>query len=143
MKQSDYAVIVLAAGFSNRMQDFKPLLEIGGQTVADRVISGFLSHNVEVLLVTGWRREDLVTGIRHDGIRIVENPDYEAGMFSSVRAGVRHLSPHHRAFFIMPVDIPLVRPQTIGRLLETASILPEKILYPVSVSYTHLTLPTN
>jgi putative nucleotidyltransferase with HDIG domain len=52
-------------------------------------------------------------------------------MFSSVQAGVRRLQPSHRAFFVLPVDIPLVRPATIQRLLETAAGNPDNIIYPI------------
>ncbi|MBN2240519.1 MAG: NTP transferase domain-containing protein [Dehalococcoidales bacterium] len=131
MSSSDYAAIILAAGLSSRMDDFKPLMKIGGMTIADRVITLFRDSGINVILVTGWRQEELRAGIvRHD-ITVTENPLYETGMLSSVRAGVRMLQPGHRAFFMMPVDIPLVRPATIRRLLDFANDNPEKIIYPV------------
>ena len=128
---STYSAIVLAAGYSSRMDDFKPLLNIGGETIADRVIASFLKNRVDVLLVTGWREDELLSGIKHKDIAIVRNPNFESGMFSSVQAAVCHLSPACRAFFVMPVDIPLVRPQTIRRLLDAAHRYPGRILYPV------------
>jgi molybdenum cofactor cytidylyltransferase len=93
------AAIVLAAGFSSRMEEFKPLLSVGGETITDRVISTFLSNGVEVLLVTGWRQDELAAGIKNRDITIVENPDYERGMLSSVQAGVKRLNSSHRSFF--------------------------------------------
>ncbi len=131
MNTGRYAAIVLAGGFSSRMQTFKPLLKIGSKTVTDRVIDLFADNKVEVLLVAGWRQEELKSGIRHRDITIIENPDYARGMFSSIQAGVKHLSPECPAFFVMPVDIPLVRPATVARLLQTAAGHPEKIIYPV------------
>ena len=127
----EYAAIILAAGLSNQMKGFKPLLTAGGMTISDRVIATFLSNNVEVLLVTGWKSEELLAGIKHQKITVVKNPDYERGMFSSIQAGISRLLTSHRAFFVMPVDIPLVRPETIRRLLESAEEFPDKILYPV------------
>jgi CTP:molybdopterin cytidylyltransferase MocA len=41
MIQGSIAAIVLAAGYSSRMEEFKPLLTLGGETAADRVISLF------------------------------------------------------------------------------------------------------
>jgi putative nucleotidyltransferase with HDIG domain len=52
-------------------------------------------------------------------------------MFTSVQAGVRRLQPVHQAFFIMPVDVSLVREATIRRLLDAAAQHPEKIVYPL------------
>ncbi|MDD5039336.1 MAG: NTP transferase domain-containing protein, partial [Dehalococcoidales bacterium] len=114
-----------------RMGAFKPLLTLEEQTVADRVISIFQDNKVDVFLVTGWRRKELVAGLKSRDITIVDNPDYERGMFTSVQAGVRKLPPRYNAFFIMPVDIPLVRPATIAWLLTEGDNHPDKIIYPI------------
>ena len=134
MKNANYAVIILAAGYSSRMKAFKPLLEIDGVTVTDRLISIFLSNAVDVFLVTGWKGKELLEGIKHRGFQTLENLHYEAGMLGSIQAGVRRLADYHRGFFLMPVDIPLVRPETIRYLLENASVFPGEILYPVFAS---------
>jgi molybdenum cofactor cytidylyltransferase len=131
MTTRTYAAIVLAAGFSSRMGEYKPLLTIGGETLVNRVISLFLNNNVDVILVTGWRREELISGIDLRGITIIENRDYKKGMFTSVLAGIGHLQPEHKAFFVMPVDIPLVRPATIRQMIKEAVRQPENVLYPV------------
>jgi len=52
-------------------------------------------------------------------------------MFSSVQAGIRRLNAEYEAFFISPVDIPLVSPATIRRLTEAGEENPGKIVYPV------------
>ena len=73
------------------------------------------------------RSQVLATGI----FRLIENPNYSEGMFTSILAGIRHLRPEHEGFLIMPVDIPLVRPFTVRRILEAASQFPDRIIYPV------------
>jgi molybdenum cofactor cytidylyltransferase len=125
-----YAAVVLAGGLSSRMKQFKPLLPLGEGTVADRVITTFLSAGVDVFLVAGYRHDDIAAGIKKRDITIVYNPDYEKGMFSSIQAGVRRLQPAHKAFFMLPVDIPLVRPATIRQLTAAAAQNPERIIYP-------------
>lgn len=128
---SAYAAVVLAGGFSRRIRRPKPLLPLGDATVTDRIISTFISTGVDVLLVTGHLHEEVRAGIGQHDITFVHNPDYARGMFTSVRAGVSRLSPGHRGFFIQPVDIPLVRPATIKRLLAAAAENPQKIIHPV------------
>ena len=125
-----YAGIVLAGGLSTRMKQFKPLLPLGNVTVIDHVIDTFLDSGVDVVLVLGFRRNEIMAGIRKRGISIVVNPDYERGMFSSIQAGIKHLSSEGQAFFILPVDIPLVRPATIRSLIQAGDQNPEKIIYP-------------
>jgi molybdenum cofactor cytidylyltransferase len=126
-----FAAIILAGGLATRMKRFKPLLPLGGETITDRVIATFLGTGVDVLVVAGYRRDDIKAVIRKWDITIVDNPNYEQGMFSSVQAGVRHLTPSYRAFFIHPVDIPLVRPATFRRLMAAAADDPAKLYYPV------------
>lgn len=130
MKSPQLAAIVLAAGFSSRMEQFKPLLPIAGETITDHVISLFLRNEIPVHLVTGWRQKELLAGIRSRQITVVENPDYARGMFTSVQAGIRSLPPVE-GFFILPVDIPLIKPFTVKYLSRTAAGNPGKILYPV------------
>jgi molybdenum cofactor cytidylyltransferase len=126
-----YAAIILAGGLSTRMKQLKPLLPLGGETIADRVIDLFLNAGADVFLVAGYRHDDVAAGIKKRDITIVDNPDYEQGMFSSVKAGIQRLEPRYEAFFISPVDIPLVSPSTIGRLMAVAAENPGKIIYPV------------
>jgi molybdenum cofactor cytidylyltransferase len=126
-----YAAIILAGGLSSRMQQFKPLLPLGGETITDHIISTFLNCGVDVFLVIGHQQDELRTGIKKREITIVENPDFKQGMFSSIQAGLRALQTAHQAFFIMPVDIPLVREATIRRLMVAAAGQPEKIIYAV------------
>lgn len=130
MAGSHYAAIVLAAGYSSRMGDFKPLLKIGGETITDRVISLFHDLDIDVLLVTGWKQDELLAGIKHYDSTIAENPNFESGMLSSVQAGISQLLPGCKAFFLMPVDIPLVRTATVNRLLAFADENPGHIIYP-------------
>jgi CTP:molybdopterin cytidylyltransferase MocA len=126
-----YAAIVLAGGLSTRMKQFKPLLTLGEGTVTDHVIDLFLHEGVDVFLVAGYRHGDIVAGTKKRDIAIVFNPDYEQGMFSSIQAGVRRVPPGYQAFFILPVDIPLVRVDTIRRLIQAAEKNPGSIIYPV------------
>ena len=131
MKSGRYAAIILAGGLSTRMRQFKPLLPLGEGTITDRVIATFLSCDIDVILVAGNRQDELQKGIKKWDITIIENPDYTKGMFSSIQAGTRLLQPSHRAIFVMPVDIPLVRSSTIKRLLDVAEEQPDSIIFPV------------
>lgn len=119
MVEPTFAAIVPAAGESSRMEGLKPLLEMGGQTLIERVVNLFKTAGVaEVLVVVGHRGEEIVPVLEGASCRTVTNPDYRQGMFSSIRAGARELQGLCDAFFVLPVDIPLVRPLTIRRLME-------------------------
>jgi HD superfamily phosphohydrolase YqeK/GTP:adenosylcobinamide-phosphate guanylyltransferase len=49
---------------------------------------------------------------------VVTNAAYERGMFSSLRVGVQALDPGVTRFFVLPADVALVRPETVGRLIR-------------------------
>jgi molybdenum cofactor cytidylyltransferase len=131
MNPPGYAAIILSAGLSSRMSRFKPLLKLNGLALIDRAIGLFPPELVDVYVVSGHRREELKGHIVNPAVSLIENPDYLKGMYSSVRAGLRGLKKDYGAFFILPVDIPLVRPFTIRRILELSKNNPDRILYPV------------
>ncbi len=128
---NSYAAIILAAGYSRRMERFKPLLPIGGTTLVDRLISTFLDTNVEVYVVVGYRADEIRAAIEDRNVVVVENPNYNLGMFTSVQAGVRSLVSGYDAFFVMPADVPLVGPFTIESLMTASAQHRGRIIYPV------------
>ena len=116
---SDFCALILAAGFSTRMGAFKPLLPLGDGLVVERVIQLFQSVGVaEICVVTGHRREELGARLADAGVTLVENTHYADGMFSSIRAGMAKIPHHCQGVFLLPVDIPLVRPATLHLLMQ-------------------------
>jgi molybdenum cofactor cytidylyltransferase len=132
MKSIRYAVIILSAGLSSRAENFKPLLEIGEQTLIERAINLFSRDDIDIYIVSGYRGEELKDHLNdYPELTFIENPHYPEGMFSSIKASLKGITQHYQAFFILPVDIPLVRPSTIKRLIEQSMNTPEKIIHPV------------
>lgn len=125
------SAIILAAGYSSRMGKFKPLLELGGLAAIDRVILLYQAAGVtDIHVVTGFRSTTIQEAVRSRGIHLVHNPDHDAGMFSSVLAGVNALPETTRSFFIHPVDIPLVRAHTLTALMAAGDMHSPAIVYP-------------
>ncbi|ABK99160.1 metal dependent phosphohydrolase [Pelobacter propionicus DSM 2379] len=123
--------LILSAGFSSRMGDFKPLLPLGGMTVLERSVSLFRSAGVEdIRVVIGHRAEELQPLLTHLGVRGILNPRYREGMFTSVVAGAETIADGRAPFFVIPVDIPLVRTATIRHLLEEYEEGRDDVLYP-------------
>ena len=125
------AAIILAAGYSSRMQSFKPLLLLGSQTIIERVIRTYLQQGLDIYLVVGYRQADLRKQLANEPITIVENQDYQTGMFSSVITGMRSLPLSYVSCILTPVDNPLIRPFTIKLLIEASRRYPGQIIYPL------------
>jgi len=128
---AELTAIVLAAGASTRMHGFKPLLDLGGQSVLARVV-GLLQNGgaAPVVVVTGHRAPELEPLVRQLGARPVFNPAHVQGMFSSLRAGLAALPSRAEAFFLLPVDIPLVRAHTLIRLVQAWAAGQGPVLLP-------------
>lgn len=110
--------VILAAGYSSRMQAFKPLLPLSETSVLGSCIQGFRSGGIEnITVVTGHRHEELSVLSSQLNVQTVHNPRHQQGMFTSVQAAVKMLPGETRAFFILPVDIPLVRPWNFRRAI--------------------------
>ncbi|AEB08792.1 nucleotidyltransferase family protein [Desulfobacca acetoxidans] len=104
------AALILAGGYSSRLGGFKPLLPLGQSTFLGEAIPRFHTSGVEdIRVVTGHWSTELEPILNKLGVKIVFNPNHDAGMFTSVRAGVRSLEDWITAFFLLTVDIPLVK----------------------------------
>ena len=116
--------LILAAGFSSRMGAFKPLLPLpagsGTCSALELLCRTYAALHVPVVVVSGFRGDEVDAAARACGARSARNPQPENGMFSSVRTGLAALPEDTGAVFVHPVDIPLVRPLTLRRLLDAA-----------------------
>jgi molybdenum cofactor cytidylyltransferase len=125
-------VIIPAAGLSSRMSVFKPLLQIDGLTMIERLAGLYADKPVDTVVVVGWNKEKIIPLLEGKKIEIVDNPDYIQGMFSSLRAGLKALAGRgYRNVLIHPADIPLVRTSTVQRVLIYGEQNPDKIVLPV------------
>jgi molybdenum cofactor cytidylyltransferase len=130
-RHDDITAFILAAGYSSRMEKFKPLLPLGPVTVLERSAHMFSDAGIhDIRVVIGHRAEDLKPLLQRLRIRWVVNERFQDGMLSSVQAGVRTLESSKRAFFLLPVDIPLVRRSTVIDLLQAHDEQDADVLYP-------------
>ncbi|EPR41248.1 metal dependent phosphohydrolase [Desulfovibrio sp. X2] len=114
-----FHAVILAAGLSSRMGGFKPLLPLGGETLLSRAAGLFREAGVtEITAVAGHRADETLAEAGRLGLAGIVNPDFAEGMFTSARAGLAAVPDGVDAVFVLPVDIPLVRPATVRRLME-------------------------
>lgn len=125
------SAIIPAAGFSSRMKDFKPLLPFGGKTIAEHVIGLFKACGIEnIVVVTGHNHDRLDPVVRNAGALPVFNPDFKSGMLSSIQKGVKNIRPENAGFFLLPVDIPAIRPSTIHAMIQKRAETGDQVLIP-------------
>ena len=131
MTDLNVAALIPAAGKSSRMKAFKPLLEIGGQTLAERVVNLFENAGISnILTVVGHGCDELSPVLDRTGSDWVFNPDYRDGMFTSIQRGLRELRGSCDAFFVLPADIPLVRSLTVRQMMKAFKDRSSLICHP-------------
>lgn len=118
ISSDEAAALILAAGLSSRMGRFKPLIDIDGRRLIEHVVDGIRKAGIErIRVVIGFKARRLNRVLENIGVKGVLNQDYRGEMFSSLKVGVAALSGSCRAFFMLPGDMPFVRPQTYRELL--------------------------
>jgi nicotine blue oxidoreductase len=105
--------VLLAAGEGSRFGQPKAVVELNGQTLAERGADLLRAGGADpVLVVTG------ATEVRLDGTQTVYNPQWRTGMGSSLRAALQALtSTDVGAVVVALADQPLVGPKAVARLI--------------------------
>jgi molybdenum cofactor cytidylyltransferase len=110
--------IILAAGSSKRMGLFKLGLFLGDKTVIERSIEGMYDLCSRIIVVGGYEIDKIKKILKvYSKIKIVYNSEYEKGMFTSVKAGLRYVE--RDSFFIQPGDMPLIKKEVYYTMLNT------------------------
>lgn len=118
------AGLILAAGRSSRMGEFKPLLELDGVSMIRRVAGMMVRAGCDpILVVTGRQAPQLEAHLAGWPVSFVHNPDYaRTQQLDSLRLGLAALEGRGRRVLICPADIPLVADRTVRQLLGTAAL---------------------
>lgn len=113
------AAIVLAAGRSSRMGALKPLLPFAGVRVIEHVVATLAAAGIAPIhVVVGHRGAEVAAVARRCGAVVVDNPDFDLGMYSSIRAGIASLPASVAGTLLLPVDIAAVRATTFALIAE-------------------------
>ncbi len=125
------SALILAAGYSSRMGHFKPLSILGPTTAVQRCVNLFKSAGMDdIRVIVGYRHAEITESLRGTGVRTVLNKQFHDGMLSSVKSGLSSFDKIPLAFFILPVDIPLVRTSSINQILRNLDRCSADVIYP-------------
>jgi molybdenum cofactor cytidylyltransferase len=119
--EGEVVAIVLAAGRSERMGAFKPLLRFGAKTVIEACIEYLRGGGIETVIVVvgqGSRAEELRQHLRDSRVILAINPDPASEMGASIACGVRELPDSARAVVITPADHPGVPAEVVRILID-------------------------
>lgn len=107
----------MAAGLSSRANGYKMTMEVGGKPVLVRVMEALQPFCDTIFVVGGYQIERLQELLKpFSFVTLIENKEYEQGMFSSVQAGVSKITAER--FFLTPGDYPLLQASVCKTLLS-------------------------
>lgn len=113
--------VIVAAGMSSRMGDFKPMLNIGSISIAQRIVATLHQSGVEkIVMITGYNAQALEHHLANNGLIFLRNEHYETThMFDSAKIGFEYLKDKCDRILFTPVDIPLFTSATVAKLLAS------------------------
>ena len=124
--------IILSAGESKRTGKPKLLLPLRESTILEQTIDNFLKSKVnEVIVVVGYRAEEMTSLIANRPVIVTVNPVYRHGMSTSIAAGLSLTSDKTQAVMFALADQPFIDTQTINHLIKVFSAGNKGIAIPI------------
>jgi molybdenum cofactor cytidylyltransferase len=117
----DIAAIVLAAGRSQRMGAFKPLLPFGPTTVIKACIGFLRAGGIQTIIVVVGQdshADKLIEHLRDYQVVFATNPDPASEMAVSIACGLRAIPESAKAVVITPADHPAVPAAVVQVLID-------------------------
>ncbi|HEY4323871.1 MAG TPA: nucleotidyltransferase family protein [Mucilaginibacter sp.] len=115
-------LIILAAGSSSRLGTPKQNLIYRGQTLLQKAIETAISSVCKpVIVVLGANESTIKPTITDMPVNIIYNPDWQEGMASSVRLGIKEMQktkPVADSVILMLCDQPFVDANILNTLVE-------------------------
>ncbi|WP_419800757.1 nucleotidyltransferase family protein [Mucilaginibacter sp.] len=118
------ATIILAAGSSSRLGKPKQLLHYQHESLIKRVVKTALQIASEnIFVVTGFLHQELVEELSGFPVNFVHNPNWAAGMGTSIKTGIKAVQQSKNAdrfdavLFLLS-DQPLITAEHLNRLTD-------------------------
>jgi molybdenum cofactor cytidylyltransferase len=97
--------LILAAGFSSRMGESKPLLQWFDDTLIEFQIKLFNSLGIKPVVVLGFESDIVLSKIKNSNAEFVVNQDYKKGKSTSILKGLSCVDKNNNILLIS-VDQP-------------------------------------
>ncbi len=122
--------IILASGFSKRMEQEKLLLPVGGIALVERVLRAARASRLDDIILI-YQKEEIQKIGRKYGIPAVYNSRAAEGQSAAIKLGINAVSPKTDGFMFMVGDQPFLNASIINILIDTFHQDPRSIIVPV------------
>ena len=122
--------VLLASGDASRMGRDKLSLPLKGETLLEKTLSHILPSQAQEIIVVGKPGSGpLPCG--GNRVRMVENPQHQEGISSSLKAGLRAVNPACQGVIFALGDMPFVPTEVYDALIGQYSTHLKAVTYPV------------
>ena len=115
------SAILLAAGKSMRMKGENKLIkQIHGIPLINHSVKNILDSSIDELIIVLGHQNEIIEKIinKNKKIKFVFNKDFNSGMASSIKTGIKNLSKKTQAFFICLADMPMINKDIFNKLIK-------------------------
>ena len=114
------SAVILAAGESKRMgKQNKLLLPVAGEALLVKLIKSVCDSDVgQVIVVIGHEAEKIRRKLNNFPLSFVYNPNFSEGMTTSIKSGVKEVSPDCDGYMICLADMPFINTSEINKLIH-------------------------
>ncbi len=122
--------IIMAAGFSKRMNKDKLILDFKGISIIERVIKAVKQSNVDKIILVYREEKIKEIGIKN-GIKTVYNNRAELGQSESIKLGINASSIKTKGFMFFVGDQPFLDSLIINKLIDVFKEQNNNIVTPI------------
>jgi len=112
--------ILLAAGESRRFQSPKALAVFNGLPLIEFTLKKLFTTTLEEIIVVLGSNSELIKPhiLKDNRLKCALNTNYQLGQTSSFKTGLKTTNPKTHGFLLLPIDMPLITPETIDTLID-------------------------
>lgn len=126
------AAVILAAGKARRMGRAKQLLPWRGKPLLWHVAQAVIGEGIkEILVVVGAHGEKIRKSLQDPSIRFIDNPDWQAGQSTSLKAGLSALQARTAGVIFLLADQPQISSTLVRSLIEKHATTLAPIIAPL------------
>jgi len=113
--------LIAAAGKFPKKSKLDPLYKIGSITVIKREVLTFQIAGLSpIVIVVGYRAGEIEHQLSDYGVIFIRNQNYEnTDKFDSVKLGLEYMRDQCDQIVYTPVNVPMVTPDTIQKMIST------------------------
>ena len=117
---ANVGAVILAAGMSRRMGTAKQFLPLGEKPLFRYAVERAAANGLAPILLVGGEHSEKLQALISDmpQVEVLHNPDYAAGMASSLACGIGRLNGRAEAGLVFLADQPNVPDQVVQALLD-------------------------